>query len=271
MWALTVVRPVGGSLMRGSSVGCSVRPSMPPATTTSWPVTWPESVSEARTTTCAATSSGCATLRSAIVREIARTCSRVDVASRHRRLGPARRDGVHATERRDAGDLVLQGQQEPARDCRLRGRVVGVAGFSEDPRSRAHEDERPVSVALDLAQERPRHEKARGEVRAHGLLPASERELPDGHVLAGPDAGHGCAHVDRPERVARLLEQAVDVRLDREVGLGDRIPPSSSANARARSSPRWKWTRTRAPSAAKARAQAEPMPPEAPVTTTPLP
>ena len=81
-----------------------------------------------------------------------------------------------------------------------------------------------MSVALDLAQERPRHEEARGEVGAHGLLPASERELPDGHVLAGPDAGDGCAHVDRPERVARLREQAVDVRLDREVGLGDRHP-----------------------------------------------
>ena len=41
---------------------------MPPATVTSSPVTWPDSSSEASTTTARATSSGAATLRSAIVR-----------------------------------------------------------------------------------------------------------------------------------------------------------------------------------------------------------
>ena len=46
---------------------------MPPATTTTWPVTWPERVSEARTTTCAATSSAVATLRSGMVRVIRST------------------------------------------------------------------------------------------------------------------------------------------------------------------------------------------------------
>ena len=51
------------------------RPSMPPATVTTWPVTCPDSSSDASTTTWRATSSGCATLRSAIVREIARTRS----------------------------------------------------------------------------------------------------------------------------------------------------------------------------------------------------
>jgi hypothetical protein len=45
-----------------------VRPSIPPATVTSSPVTWPDSSSEARTTTARATSSATATLRSAIVR-----------------------------------------------------------------------------------------------------------------------------------------------------------------------------------------------------------
>ena len=40
---------------------------MPPATTTTWPETWPERRSEARTTICHATSSGWATLRSGIV------------------------------------------------------------------------------------------------------------------------------------------------------------------------------------------------------------
>src|SRR5262249_41264930 len=67
----------GGGRRRPSHFRSSwtVRPSMPPPTTTSCPVTWPERVSEASTTTCAATSSGCATLRSAIVRVTARTCS----------------------------------------------------------------------------------------------------------------------------------------------------------------------------------------------------
>src|SRR4029077_19186699 len=45
-----------------------VRPSIPPATVTSSPVTWPESLSDASTTTARAMSSACATLRSAIVR-----------------------------------------------------------------------------------------------------------------------------------------------------------------------------------------------------------
>ncbi len=49
---------------------CRTRPSIPPATTTTWPVTCPEISSEASATTCRATSSGCATLRSGIVREI---------------------------------------------------------------------------------------------------------------------------------------------------------------------------------------------------------
>src|SRR5436190_1586364 len=48
---------------------------MPPATVTTWPVTWPETTGEASATTWAATSSGWATLRSAIVREMRATCS----------------------------------------------------------------------------------------------------------------------------------------------------------------------------------------------------
>jgi hypothetical protein len=37
---------------------CRSRPSMPPATVTTWPVTCPDTSSDARTTTCRATSSG---------------------------------------------------------------------------------------------------------------------------------------------------------------------------------------------------------------------
>ena len=79
-----------------------------------------------------------------------------------------------------------------------------------------------MAGSLDLAQERPRDEEARGEVRAQRLLPALERKLPDGHVLARPHARDGSADVDLPERGARLHEESVDVRLDREVGLRDR-------------------------------------------------
>src|SRR3954470_20708292 len=54
---------------------CTTRPSMPPATVTTWPVTWPEMTGDASATTCAATSSGCVTLRSAMVRAMRATCS----------------------------------------------------------------------------------------------------------------------------------------------------------------------------------------------------
>ena len=58
--------------------------------------------SEARTTTCAATSSGVATLRSAIVRVIRRTASSLDMPAGHRRHRPTRRDRVDAHARGEA-------------------------------------------------------------------------------------------------------------------------------------------------------------------------
>ena len=51
------------------------------------------------------------------------------------------------------------------------------------------------------------------------LLPALERELPDGDVLARPDALHRGADVDPAESSARLGEQPVDVGFRGEVGL----------------------------------------------------
>ena len=76
--------------------------------------------------------------------------------------------------------------------------------------------------ALDLAQERTRDEEARGQVRPQRLLPALERKLPDRDVLARPHAGDGGAHVDATERSPSLVEQALDVLLGGEVGLGER-------------------------------------------------
>ena len=44
----------------------------------------------------------------------------------------------------------------------------------------------------------------------------SSESSQSGTSSLGVDAGHGCADVDGPERLARLVEEAVDVRLDRE-------------------------------------------------------
>src|SRR5207253_3259708 len=50
------------------------------------------------------------------------------------------------------------------------------------------------------------------------LPPARERELPDRHVLRGPDPGDGCADVERPGPG----EERVDLLLGGEVGADDR-------------------------------------------------
>ena len=93
----------------------------------------------------------------------------VDVAARHRRLGPAGSDRVDPRPGRHARDLVLQRQQQPALEGRLRGRVVRVPRLAEPARGRADEHERAVARAGDLAQERPRDRGAvpvLGPVRA---------------------------------------------------------------------------------------------------------
>src|SRR4029453_17886246 len=62
-------------------------------------------------------------------------------------------------------------------------------------------------------------QEGRGEVLAQRLLPALERQLPDWHVLLWPDPGNRGADVDPAERCARLLEEAVDLELVRQVRL----------------------------------------------------
>ncbi len=54
------------------------------------------------------------------------------------------------------------------------------------------------------------------------LLPAFERELPDRDILAWPDALDLDADIDAAERRASLVEEPLDVRLLREIGLSDR-------------------------------------------------
>ena len=206
---------------------------MPPATVTTWPVTWPESSSEASTTTWRATSSGCATLRSAIVRRDPADLLGIDVAARHRRLRPARRDRVHARKRSHADDLVLQTEQQAAEDRRLRGRVVRVARLADDARRRADEHERAVPVPLDLAQEAAGGEERRGQVLAQRQLPALERQLPDGHVLATARRRRLPRRRRSAERRARLLEEPVDLLLVGQVGLEDGDAAESRPRPRA--------------------------------------
>ena len=76
-----------------------------------------------------------------------------------------------------------------------------------------------MPVALDLTEEAACGEEGARQVLAQRQLPPLERQLPDGHVLRRPDAGHGGAHVDPPERGARLLEEPVDLALVGQVGL----------------------------------------------------
>ena len=143
----------------------------------------------------------------------------IDVAARHRALGPARGDRVHARGRRDADDLVLEAEQEPAEHRRLGGRVVGVTRLADDACGRADEHERAVPVPLHLTEEAARGEEGGGQVLAQRLLPALERQLPDRNVIGGPGPSDRGADVDPAERRARLLEEPVDLVLVGQVGL----------------------------------------------------
>ena len=205
---------------------------MPPATVTSWPVTWPESTSEASTTTCAATSSGWATFSQRHRPRHPAQRLLVERAARHRRFRPAGAHCVHARARRDPDDLVLQAQQEPVGDRRLRGGVVRVAGLAEEARGRGDQHQRPVAPLRHPAQEAARGQEGRRQVRAQRLLPALERQLPDRHVLRRPDAGDRSAHVQRP-RLPRTAGRPPPPRA------GRRRPTAAAPSASARSRPRW--------------------------------
>ena len=195
------------------------RPSMPPATVTTCPVTWPESSSEARTTTCRATSSGIRDLAQGHRPRDLPHGRRVDVPARHRCLGPARRDRVHPRPRRNPHDLVLQAQEQAAENRGLGRRVVRVPCLAHEARCRADEHQRAMPVSLHLAQEAARGQERRGQVLAHRVLPAFERQLPDREILRGPHTGDRCADVDAPERGARFCEQPVDLVLVGQIGL----------------------------------------------------
>src|SRR4051812_7723009 len=85
--------------------------------------------------------------------------------------------------------------------------------FAEGAGGRADEDEAPVPALRDAAEKAARGQERRGQVRAQRRVPALERELPDGQVLRRPDACDRGTDVE----VARLVEEPVDVGLDRQV------------------------------------------------------
>ena len=125
-------RPRGEPLAEARHDACTVRPSMPPAIVTTCPVTWPERTSEARTTTWRG---DVLRLRDLAQRHRARDRAHllgIDLAARHRRLGPAGSDGVDARQGLVADDLVLEAEQQAVDHRRLRRRVVGVPGLAED-------------------------------------------------------------------------------------------------------------------------------------------
>ena len=140
---------------------------------------------------------------------------RVELAARHRRVRPAGRDGIDAAVRRDPDDLVLEREEQPALERRLRRGVVGVPGLAEAPRGRADEHEVAAAGALDAAEEAARGEERRGEVRVERRAPALERELPDRLVVARPVARDRGADVE----IARRREERVHLRLVGEIGL----------------------------------------------------
>ena len=112
----------------------STRPSMPPATVTTWPVTWPERTRRGEGDDLRGDVVGRGDLAQRHRPRDPATCVVVEHARGHRRDRPARCDRVHAHARVAAHHLVLQREQQAAEDRRLRGGVVGVARLADRPR-----------------------------------------------------------------------------------------------------------------------------------------
>jgi hypothetical protein len=116
---------------------------------------------------------------------------------------------------RDPDDLVLEAEQQAIDDGGLRGSVIGMARLPEDARGRADQHETPVAPVHHAAEEAAGGQEGRGQVLAQRSLPTFERELPDGHVVARPEACDCSADVE----LACLLEEALDLVLAGEIGL----------------------------------------------------
>ena len=170
---------------------CRPRPSRPGRSR------GPEIVGEASATTCAATSSGCATLRSAIVREMRRTCSGVDEArgssatpsspARRRSRGSGRsgarpRSSATAAGRRGSPTWRRRSRRgRPRRSARRSSRRGRASPRGRRVAARKPRAVRNVAVRFASSVSRQR----------------SSDELPHRDVARGPDPGDRRAHVER--------------------------------------------------------------------------
>ena len=141
-------------------------------------------------------------------------------AACHRRLGPARRDGVHASTRCDPHDLVLQRRSRPpviadGGHASRRARLANTPAVEPTRR-------RPWPVARPRARttrdEEARREFARGVSSALG-------GAPDRDVLAGPHAPR--RRVVRPSAVQSRRTAA---RRPAQSALDARAPPRGSSD-----------------------------------------
>ena len=79
-----------------------------------------------------------------------------------------------------------------------------------------------MPVSLDLAKECAGRQVGHRQVPSQRLLPALERQLPDGKVLLRPLARNRGADVEPAELLDRAPEELVDLVLGSEVGAEDR-------------------------------------------------
>ena len=228
------------------------RPSMPPATVTTWPVTWPDRTGEARTTTWAATSWGCATFRRAIVRETRRTCSSdtwprvIGDSVQPGATAFTRASGLFARPRSSGSAAARPGSPTwPRRSPR--------ACLADDARRRADEDQRAVS--FKLPEETAGSQERRGQV---GVERARQRSS-DSSQTGESSRGH------TPATAAQSRAGPARRRCARPLLLGqvrsDKVRPASELRASPRRGPGPGGSAGRPPHlGGECRAHADPIP-----------
>ena len=146
-----------------------------------------------------------------------------------------------------------------------------MAGLAEAAGGRPDQHERAAAARRERAKKGAGGEERRGEVERDRPLEPSEIQVADRDVLGGIDPCDRGAGLERADRLVRLLEQSVDVGLDRQVGAGDRC---AAELLRERPRPLLAAVVVDEHARALGRERAgtgRPDSPDAPVTTTPFP